>query len=203
MLALSIGDLLFVQGNLVRARTWLEEALPVFQKSTHLWMMAQTLYLLGKVHWRMGDKTQAINLWHESVILAHELGAKRFLAEIYTMQALAAQAQNDRPQAETLFRQSFALYGTVENMIGAAYALSGLAGLVEPPVRQAHLLGAASVVLDKTRLPYDAIERTHYEQLIATVRGQLEEATFAAAWAQGKMMSLEQALARVQSFFQA
>jgi predicted ATPase/DNA-binding XRE family transcriptional regulator len=190
MLALSLGDLLFAQGNLEPARTWLEEALPTFQKSEQLWMMAQTLYLLGKVHWRQGDKMQALTLWDESVTMAREIGAKRFLAETYAMLGLAAQENNDRPQAQTFFHQSFALYQVVENKIGAAYALSGLAGLAEQPVTQAQLLGAASTVLDTARLPYDVIERTHYEQNVTTVRVQLDEITFAAAWAAGRAMSL-------------
>lgn len=192
---LGLSDLFFAQGNLERARTCLEEILPEFQNAEQLWMMTQTIYLLGKVHWRQGDKQRAIVLWNESVTLAREISAKRFLAEIYCMLGLAAQERNDRQQAQIFFFQSFTLYQAVENKIGAAYALCGLASLAEQPVTQAQLLGAAATVLDHTRLPYDAIERTHYEQTVAAVRGQLDESTFAAAWAQGQAMSLTQALA--------
>lgn len=195
LVALGLSELCFVQGNLARARTWLEDALPVFQQSDQIWMMAQTLYLLGKIHWRQGDKTAAIKLWNESVTLAHEIEAKRFLAEIDCMLGLAAQEQEEHQQAQTLFCQSFTLYQAVENKIGVAYALCGLASLADQPVIQARLLGAASSVLDYARLPYDPIERTHYEQTVATVRGQLDETAFAAAWAQGQAMSLEQAFA--------
>lgn len=114
------------------------------------------------------------------------------------MQALAAEERHNRAEADTLFRQSLALYQVVENKIGMAYALTGLTGLAEPPTKQAQLLGAAAAVLATTRLPFDPIERSHYEQLIATVRGQLDEATFAAAWVQGQAMLLAEAVAWVE-----
>jgi predicted ATPase/transcriptional regulator with XRE-family HTH domain len=192
--ALGLSELFFAQGELERARTTLEQALPVFQKSDHQWMISQTLSNLGKVHWRQGDKQQAISLWNESVKLADEVGAKRFLGEIYFMLGLAAQERNDRQQAQALFRQSLAMYQAVANKIGVAYALSGLAGLAEQPVLRAQLAGAASTVLDTVRLPYDQIERLHYEQLVATVRTQLNETTFAVAWAKGQSISLDQCL---------
>jgi tetratricopeptide (TPR) repeat protein len=195
--ALGLGDLLFAQGSLERARACLEEALPVFQDSDQLWMIAQTLYLLGKVHWRLGDKTQASKLWGESVTLSREIEAKRFLAEIYYMLGLAAQEGNDRQQALALFRQSLALYQAVQNKIGVAYALGGLAGLAKQPLLQAQLLGAASTVLATARLPYDQIERSHYEQIVAAVRAQLDEASFTAAWAEGETMSLDQCMVAI------
>lgn len=193
MIGLSFAGLLFAQDKVAQARVWLEEALPTFQESDQLWMMAQTITLLGKVHWQQGDRPQASALWDESERLASEIGAKRFLAEIYCMQGLVAQEHSDHQQAQTLFSQSLALYQAVENKIGVAYALSGLAGLAEQPLRPAQLLGAAATVLDTARLLYDLIERTHYEQLVATARAQLDEATFAAAWATGQAMTLEQA----------
>jgi tetratricopeptide (TPR) repeat protein len=188
------AHLLFAQGNLERACICLEEALPAFQQSEQLWLMTQTRYLLGKVHWRLGDKHQAITLWSESGAQARELGAKRFLAEISYMLGLAVQEENDRQQAQTLFRQSLALYQAVENKIGVAYALNGLASMTEPLAQRVQLLSCAAAVLDTARLPMDQIERAHYERTVAAVRTQLGEAAFASAWVEGQAMSLEQAV---------
>jgi hypothetical protein len=87
----------------------------------------------------------------------------------------------------------------MENGIGVAYALRGLAALIELPAQRAQLLGAAATGLDAARLPMDHIECAHYEATIAAVRAQLVEATFAAAWAEGHDMSLEQLVAAIRS----
>jgi hypothetical protein len=133
--------------------------------------------------------------WEESVLLARELGAKRYLAEVLYISGLAVQEAGNLSRARTSFTESLVLYQAIENAIGAAYALSGLAGISEPLRRRAQLLGAAATVLDAARMPMDQIERAHYEATVAAVRAQLDEAAFAAAWAEGQAMPLTQAVA--------
>jgi DNA-binding NarL/FixJ family response regulator len=43
--------------------------------------------------------------------------------------------------------------------------------------------------------PLPPIDRADYDRLVGTVRAQLDEAAFAAAWAEGRTMTAEQALA--------
>jgi hypothetical protein len=74
--------------------------------------------------------------------------------------------------------------------VGVAYTLSGLASISGQAEQAVKVLGAASTILATTRLPMDQIERAHYETAITAMRGQLDEATFAAAWAEGQAMSL-------------
>jgi hypothetical protein len=60
--------------------------------------------------------------------------------------------------------------------------------------RAARFCGAASVVgLSYPRVsPFDQIE---YDHIVAAIRAQLDEATFAAAWAEGRQMTLDEAIA--------
>jgi hypothetical protein len=59
------------------------------------------------------------------------------------------------------------------------------------------LLSAAETLLDSIGLSLAAWPevRTDYERYLAAVRAQLDEATFAAAWAGGCTLTLEQAIA--------
>ena len=41
----------------------------------------------------------------------------------------------------------------------------------------------------------DPIDRADYDRDVAAIRAQLDETTFAAAWAAGRALSLEQAIA--------
>jgi len=63
--------------------------------------------------------------------------------------------------------------------------------------RWAQLFGAAEglravIGIVVSGLP---IERAAYEESVASVRAQLDQQTFAAAWAEGRAMTLEQAIA--------
>jgi hypothetical protein len=56
-------------------------------------------------------------------------------------------------------------------------------------------LGAAEAVREAEGHPANAPVRDLYDPLQAVARGQLGEEAFAATWAEGRTMSLEQAVA--------
>ena len=57
--------------------------------------------------------------------------------------------------------------------------------------RAATLSGAAEAL----RTEMVPLDRVHYEQILAAARVQVDDATWAAAWAEGRAMPLEQAVA--------
>ena len=59
----------------------------------------------------------------------------------------------------------------------------------------ARLWGAAAALREEIGAPLPAHERRHYEEAQASARGRLDEAMWAAAWAEGRAMPLEQAVA--------
>jgi hypothetical protein len=73
-------------------------------------------------------------------------------------------------------------------------SLDGFAGMMSnqgQPARAARLLGTTESKLIDGR----AVWCFAHEHLIAAVRAHLDEATFAAAWAAGQALTLEQAIA--------
>jgi hypothetical protein len=61
--------------------------------------------------------------------------------------------------------------------------------------RAARLLGAAGGQATPFSAPTDPASRADYERTLAAVRAGLSEEGFAAAWAEGQAMTLEQAVA--------
>lgn len=61
--------------------------------------------------------------------------------------------------------------------------------------RAARLFGAAEMLSETTSLRMDRIKRADYDRAVAASRAQLDDRTFAAAWAAGRAMSLEQTIA--------
>ena len=56
-------------------------------------------------------------------------------------------------------------------------------------------LGAATALLDATHLTLDTTDRRDYDRIVAKVRDELDEASFATAWAEGRTMPIAQAIA--------
>jgi DNA-binding CsgD family transcriptional regulator len=83
---------------------------------------------------------------------------------------------------------------------GVAFSLEGLAGVVAAQgelVWAAQLWGAAEALRETIHAPIPPVERAGYERSVAKARAHLGQQAFAAAWAEGRTMEPEQALAAI------
>ena len=78
---------------------------------------------------------------------------------------------------------------------GSLERCAGLAARQGQPERGARLFGAAEALRTALGAPLPPAERAAYEHDVAADRTQLDAATFAAAWAEGRALPLEQAIA--------
>jgi hypothetical protein len=96
-----------------------------------------------------------------------------------------------------LFTESLILYRELENKGSIATALAGLAGVVGArgqAERAATLFGAVEALVETTGTSFEVTDRVEYERNVATTCVQLDEEIFAAAWAEGRTMTIEQAI---------
>ncbi len=63
------------------------------------------------------------------------------------------------------------------------------------PERAARLFGAANALLERSGAVLDEVDQAEHARDVAATRAQLDEATYAAAWAEGRAMTLEHAIA--------
>jgi hypothetical protein len=109
-----------------------------------------------------------------------------------------ALSQGDYAAARGLIGESLALNRELGLKGDIASTLVGLARVSSAegqPERAARLLGAAATLPDAIDVLPPPNERPDYEHTVATTRAQLDEQVWAAAWAEGKALSLEQAIA--------
>jgi hypothetical protein len=132
--------------------------------------------------------------------------------------------EGDAAQARALFEESLAIFGEFKRVFGQVCCLSGFAGLAALAGQDEHaarLFGANEALSrsldigmsDLSHQGYDplvaaALERLEigisdlshqvYDPLVAAVRERLGEASFTTAWAEGRKMTLEQALESAQ-----
>jgi DNA-binding CsgD family transcriptional regulator len=87
----------------------------------------------------------------------------------------------------------------LKDKIGTFYSLTGAAGVAVlrgRPARAARLFGAAEAVRKAVGHPVQPLKRVNYdyESYAASVRAELGEASFEAAFSEGRAMSPEQAI---------
>ncbi len=103
-------------------------------------------------------------------------------------------------QAVQLFQESLMLAQELNDYPGIALCLIGLGGvsIKQGQLRRAcQLLGAVEALVEAIGQALEPPESIDYAENVATLRSQLAADVFAAAWAEGRALSLEQLLADV------
>ncbi len=100
-------------------------------------------------------------------------------------------------QAAAWFQEGLSLAQEIGAVAQVGWHLVGLAGVAVAegqPVRAARLYGGAETRID-VQVSMNDVERADYTGKVESVRGKLGEKIFTAAWAEGRSMTPEQALA--------
>jgi len=178
----------------------LEESVALFREVGDWNQLAQTLAQLGIVARQEGDHMWAAALLEESLALGREVGDKGNILRALQRLGDVVLNQGDSERALALYQESLALARLLEEKEGIALCLVGVGGVasaVRQAERSARLLSAAETLLDTIGLSLAAWPemRADYDRYVAAARAQLDAATFAAAWAEGRALPLEQAIA--------
>ena len=196
-LAGDLGLVAYHLGDYSTARTFFEDSLAHF-RATHAWSgVANTLSRLGDLARLEGDYERATGIHEESLGLFRQLSEELGIASAHHKLGQVARQYGDYQRARELFGQSLALQHSLGNKQGIIECLAGLGGtfLAEGRIRHAAtLFGAVEALLETIKVPLAPADRLDYERDAAAVRSKMDEATCAAAWSEGRAMSLEQAV---------
>jgi transposase len=185
------------QGDYRAARSTLEASLLFFREIEDQHQIAVVQLLLGGLD-RMHNNTQrAAARFAESLALHRQLGDAWHIATLLFNQGFLEQQLNNHGQAAILFCTSLTQMRELGDHWGISHCLRGLAGVAaaqNQPEQAARLFGATEALLNATGMRLEPFEQGEHDQHIAVARAQLDEAAFAAAWAEGRALSLEQAI---------
>ncbi len=194
VLAADLGD------NVKAKRLW-EESLALRREVEDKWGIAQTLQNFAHQGNLEGDYAKAEALAEESLSLFNEVGDKRGVARMMTSLGATARLQGDDERATALLVEALSQLlemGDQGSFVDALDDLALLACTRGSPERAARLFGAAETLRDAVDYPVRPTSRASYDRNVALVRAQLNEATFSKAWAEGRALTLEQALAEAE-----
>ena len=196
-----LGTIAYDHGNQLLAAERLEASLALARELGDKGAMAETLHNLVGIALVQGDYAQARTLEQTSLALFRELGNR--LREPWGLKTLSyiALQQGEIAQARRyLCVESLTISQEMELHRALVYGVVGLAGVAARGssrlrgrrgcwVRPRHLPGADQVPVPRREpaLFFDAYREA--------ARAELEERALAAAWAEGRAMTLEQAIA--------
>jgi len=146
--------------------------------------------------WR-GELAQAHAFAEEGLALSRVAGNEFGIALALGPVAVLASARGDQALAARLYEERLSHWITLGDRPGIGGTLAGLAGVAMAsgqPGRAARLLGATYALRDALGITH-LHHHVHGERVLAAVRECLAEGTFVAAWAAGRAMPIEAAIA--------
>jgi tetratricopeptide (TPR) repeat protein len=192
---LSLGIIAHRSGDLVTARTQLEESLRLFQTQGDVLHASMVLSLLQGLLSTQGDQELAHSLYQQSLSLmqqAHDRGTLGLFL-INTGDDLHHFGEEHMAQAN--YREGLRLWQEMRQVEQRLGIVKGLAGLAEIAAAQrqaeraGRLFGAAARLL-----PATSIYREEVNRRVTAARAHLDAAIFEAGWAAGQTMTEEQAI---------
>jgi tetratricopeptide (TPR) repeat protein len=170
------------------------------------------LNTLGDVARCQGDDPRAMARYDESLRIFEELGDMAGVGGVLHNLAYLALREGDAARAATRLAESLRLFQELGNQWSVADCLVGLAEVSialadqgnrrsDHARRAARLLGAAAALheaVDAHDAMGEPANRVERNRIVATVRAELAPSVYDAAWAEGRAMSREQAIACAQ-----
>jgi predicted ATPase len=191
------GQYAIWQGEFNAARLSLEESLAI-QKQLGERRGFNSLQMLGVLHLRLGNYRQAVQYLHESLALTQQSGAIAVSYWTYIFLGYVHLRLGELEEAHQIFTKSLRQFNEVREQIGVVFTLEGFASLAvkrKQADRAARLFAftaRARMQLDNPR-PFS--EQADVARDMVAIREMIDEETFDAAYVEGKVMTLEEAMA--------
>ncbi len=192
----NLGEVASDRGEHERAKELFEEAGALCRELGDTRTLPKYYFNLGNEYLLQGDPQRATELLEEAVKLLAQ-GRTGGLNNALDKLGWAALMRDEHERAKALYTESLDLsmgLGDKWVAVGAVEGLACAAAAGAEAERAARLFGAAEALQEAVggqHMPEEAALREPY---LATARSRLDEASWEDAWAEGRTMSMEQAM---------
>jgi non-specific serine/threonine protein kinase len=194
-----LGGVARWEGDAPRARVLCEEGLALARAAEARQEQALATLGLGQALALAGHLTGgAAALLAESEVLYAAQGRAPGVAAARRARGRVAWRTGEAEQAVALLRASLATCRSLGERPGIAECLEGLAAVAAGTgalERAARMLGAAEALREAMGAPLPPAERPDHEATVRAARAGLRGTAFAAAWAAGRALGMERAMA--------
>lgn len=197
----NLGNVAYLRADFASAAQFYAESLTLLRHLGDTWAIATALNNLGSAFTELKRHNEALALLEESLALQRELGDRRSIAIALHNLGEAAYHHGDLPRAAELHRESVRLHAEVGYTVGIIEALEGLAEALcahGAATEAAHMCGLSAALRTRAGIPRPPGAIAAFERAVMMLRTQLGDDGFAACWAVGEQMSIDEALATTQ-----
>ena len=188
----------FSLGDTATVRQRLQEGQVLITKVRNRHWSAECSWLTALLVLGEGELARALSLAKESLTIYREIGSPWFISLTLHILGRVQAQRGEMTAAYSSYQESLALCREQGEQFIVPFNLEGLAGVLatQGELRgAAQLWGVAEALREAIASPLPPVDRADYTQAVATARVQLGEQAFAAAWQEGRTMTLEQVLA--------
>ena len=192
----SLGYAIAEEGDWAKAQPYLDESLRLFRE---LGDEHATFYVTRTLAWtyaELGDADRAWELYEDGLRGARALGSRSGEATLLGALAMVAVGQGRGADAISMLKENSRILRDLGDPVASAVNLCRFAHVlaVEGQRRPAgRLLSCAEALLEEAGVSPPWVTRMN-EETLATIRAQLDEATLAEAWEQGRALTLDEAV---------
>jgi len=192
-----LGQMARNQSDHAAARSYGEQGLALAVKMDDPIFEALLRHDVGMANWFEGRFAQASEHLRKSSQLYEAAGDQRFMGVVEWGLGCVALDQGELATATTHFRRCLVAFRASDYSVGLCGYLLGIAGIATArgqAVAAVRLSGAADAWRALLGHRLEGHLPARYERQLARARAQLDEDTFAAAWAAGRALPVEQAI---------
>jgi serine/threonine-protein kinase PknK len=201
------GMLFVLREDYEQAEAALNESLALWRKLGYSGAIAGAFLFLGNLAYARGNVLQAGTLWEESLDLFRaQINNTWNVSTLLTQRAMIALEEGNYRRASESLVESPTLLRELGEVWQTAHTLEVFACLAAAQrqqadggqsslIRSARIFGAAEMLRETITAPALTVLRRFNERSIVSLRAQLDEGAFKAAWAEGKAMTLDQVVA--------
>jgi non-specific serine/threonine protein kinase len=194
---ISLSNVASDRGDYEQAKRFAKECLSLSSGLENKYYNCCALIVLGGLARFQGNYDQAIALHERGLAMSRDRGYPVWSANALRHLGMDHLRRGAHGRAAEHFKQSLTLCKEVRNRwvpVECLYGLGGLACVAQQCERAARLFGAANQLRDALGYRSKPADQEFYDHHTATTRAGLQEAAFAAAWAEGQAMTLDQAI---------
>jgi non-specific serine/threonine protein kinase len=193
-----LGHCSTAKGDYLLARSYLEQSLDIWRELEDPKYMGWLFGFLGDVAMLQNDTERAQALYEQAIPLLSKAKDYVFLALPIRRLGQLAMLQGNLPKATAFIKESLQNNWAMRDHrgVGASLAILGALSVAEAQQDQAaKLFGVVEVVLEFIQVPLFPFDQQQYERNVSKLRRTLDAPAFARAWIEGRMMTIEQAVA--------
>ncbi len=192
------ATLAWLRGDFAAAAAYHKQLEPLVRAIGNPWLSAITTLNVGLTAAQQENYAEAGARLAESAQLFGQIGDRNFITVAQSERAHMERLQDRYDQAMALYARTIVGWQELGHQAAATHELECIGFIAvaqSQPQKAARLFAAAEALRESLESQMTTNERAEYDHHLLKLRGQLNEAEFAAAWAAGRALSMDEAIA--------